>query len=62
MAIELKVPSPGESINEVQIARWIKADGDFVEKDEEIAEIDFRFDALKPYLKSNPPEFNAVAK
>ncbi len=40
MAIELKVPSPGESINEVQIARWIKADGDFVEKDEEIAEID----------------------
>jgi len=29
---------------------------------EEIAEIDFRFDALKPYLKSNPPKFNAVAK
>lgn len=40
MAIELKVPSPGESISEVQIARWIKADGDFVEKDEEVAEID----------------------
>ena len=40
MAIELKVPSPGESINEVQISRWLKADGDFVEKDEEIAEID----------------------
>jgi len=29
---------------------------------EEIAEIDFRFDALKPYLKSNPPRFGAVAK
>ncbi|CAN5428980.1 2-oxoglutarate dehydrogenase complex dihydrolipoyllysine-residue succinyltransferase [soil metagenome] len=40
MAIELKVPSPGESITEVQIARWIKADGEYVEKDEEIAEID----------------------
>jgi 2-oxoglutarate dehydrogenase E2 component (dihydrolipoamide succinyltransferase) len=40
MAIEIKVPSPGESISEVQIARWVKKDGDFVEKDEEIAEID----------------------
>ena len=38
--IEIKVPSPGESISEVQISRWIKHDGDFVEKDEEIAEID----------------------
>lgn len=40
MAVELKVPSPGESVSEVQIARWIKKDGDYVEKDEEIAEID----------------------
>jgi 2-oxoglutarate dehydrogenase E2 component (dihydrolipoamide succinyltransferase) len=38
--IEHKVPSPGESITEVVIARWIKADGDFVEKDEELCEID----------------------
>jgi 2-oxoglutarate dehydrogenase E2 component (dihydrolipoamide succinyltransferase) len=38
--IEIKVPSPGESISEVQIARWIKHDGDYVQKDEEIAEID----------------------
>ena len=38
--IEMKVPSPGESITEVQISRWIKQDGDFVEKDEEICEID----------------------
>ena len=36
----MKVPSPGESITEVQIARWIKKDGDYVEKDEEICEID----------------------
>jgi 2-oxoglutarate dehydrogenase E2 component (dihydrolipoamide succinyltransferase) len=40
MITEIKVPSPGESITEVQIARWIKNDGDYVEKDEEIAEID----------------------
>lgn len=38
--IEIKVPSPGESISEVQISKWIKNDGDYVEKDEEIAEID----------------------
>src|SRR5688572_9505922 len=40
MAVELKVHSPGESISEVQISRWIKNEGDYVEKDEEIAEID----------------------
>ena len=40
MITEIKVPSPGESITEVQIARWIKNDGDYVEKDEELAEID----------------------
>ena len=40
MAVEMKVPSPGESITEVQIARWIKKDGDYVEKDEELCEID----------------------
>ena len=38
--IEMKIPSPGESITEVQIARWIRKDGDYVEKDEEICEID----------------------
>lgn len=38
--IELKVPSPGESITEVTINRWIKKDGDYVNKDEEIAEVD----------------------
>lgn len=40
MIVELKVPSPGESITEVQIAKWTKADGDYVERDEEVAEID----------------------
>jgi 2-oxoglutarate dehydrogenase E2 component (dihydrolipoamide succinyltransferase) len=40
MAIEMKVPSPGESITEVTISRWLKKDGDFVEKDEELCEIE----------------------
>lgn len=38
--LEHKVPSPGESITEVVIARWIKADGEYVEKDDELCEID----------------------
>jgi 2-oxoglutarate dehydrogenase E2 component (dihydrolipoamide succinyltransferase) len=38
--IEIKVPSPGESVSEVEIASWLVADGDYVEKDQEIAEID----------------------
>jgi 2-oxoglutarate dehydrogenase E2 component (dihydrolipoamide succinyltransferase) len=38
--IEIKVPSPGESITEVEIASWLIADNDFVEKDQIIAEID----------------------
>ena len=38
--IEVKVPSPGESITQVQVANWLVNDGDFVEKDQEIAEID----------------------
>ncbi|MBK6985856.1 MAG: 2-oxoglutarate dehydrogenase complex dihydrolipoyllysine-residue succinyltransferase [Bacteroidetes bacterium] len=38
--VELKVPSPGESITEVVIARWVKNTGDIVEKDEVLAEVD----------------------
>lgn len=38
--IEMKIPSPGESITEVQIAQWLKKDGDYVEKDEALCEID----------------------
>jgi 2-oxoglutarate dehydrogenase E2 component (dihydrolipoamide succinyltransferase) len=40
MIIEIKVPSPGESITQVQLASWLVKDGDYVEKDDEIAEID----------------------
>ena len=40
MALEMKVPSPGESITEVEIAEWLVNDGDYVEKDQTIAEVD----------------------
>ena len=40
MAIEIKVPSVGESITEVTLAKWTKKDGDWVERDETIAELE----------------------
>nr|WP_299073957.1 2-oxoglutarate dehydrogenase complex dihydrolipoyllysine-residue succinyltransferase [uncultured Allomuricauda sp.] len=40
MVLEMKVPSPGESITEVEIAEWLVQDGDYVEKDQAIAEVD----------------------
>jgi len=38
--VEIKVPSPGESILEVEIASWLKQNGDYVELDEDICEVD----------------------
>jgi 2-oxoglutarate dehydrogenase E2 component (dihydrolipoamide succinyltransferase) len=38
--LEMKVPSPGESISEVEIAEWLVSDGDYVEKDQALAEVD----------------------
>ena len=40
MILEMKIPSPGESISEVEIAEWLVTDGEYVEKDQIIAEID----------------------
>jgi len=40
MLVEIKVPTPGESITEVELGKWLVADGDLVEKDQEIAEIE----------------------
>jgi 2-oxoglutarate dehydrogenase E2 component (dihydrolipoamide succinyltransferase) len=40
MAVDMKAPSPGESISEVQIVSWLKGDGEYVEKDEPICEIE----------------------
>lgn len=38
--VEVKVPTPGESVSEVEIASWLVSDGDYVERDQEIAELD----------------------
>ena len=54
--IDLKVPSPGESITEVVIARWIVKDGEYVEKDQELCEID----SDKATLTINAEESGAV--
>ncbi len=40
MAIELKIPSVGESVTEVTISQWLKSDGDYVEMDEPVAELE----------------------
>ena len=40
MLLEMKVPSPGESISEVEIAQWLVEDGDYVKKDQEIVVIE----------------------
>jgi 2-oxoglutarate dehydrogenase E2 component (dihydrolipoamide succinyltransferase) len=40
MTVDIKIPSPGESIAEVELATWFVANGDFVEKDQEIAELE----------------------
>ena len=54
--VEMKVPSPGESITEVVIARWLKKDGEYVEKDEEAAEVD----SDKATLTINAEESGAI--
>jgi 2-oxoglutarate dehydrogenase E2 component (dihydrolipoamide succinyltransferase) len=40
MIVEIKVPTPGESITEVEIANWLVSDGDLVEKNQELAEVE----------------------
>ncbi|NGF56341.1 2-oxoglutarate dehydrogenase complex dihydrolipoyllysine-residue succinyltransferase [Parapedobacter sp. SGR-10] len=40
MSLEIKVPTVGESITEVTLAQWLKQDGDYVEMDENIAELE----------------------
>ena len=40
MILKMEIPSPGESISEVEIAQWLVSDGEYVDKDQIIAEID----------------------
>lgn len=58
MIIEVKVPSPGESITEVQLASWLVEDGEVVERDAEIAEID----SDKATLTINAPEGGMIKR
>lgn len=53
MSVDINVPSPGESVSEVTIANWLKKEGDWVEMDEPIAELEsdkatFEVNATKP--------------
>lgn len=52
MKIEIRIPSPGESITEVEIANWLVADNSWVEKDQEIAEVESE-KATLPLLASH---------
>lgn len=55
--LEIKVPSPGESVTEVTISRWLKANGDIVEKDDELCEIE----SDKATLTVNAEEVGAIS-
>lgn len=65
--VQITVPSPGESITEVEISQWLKEDGDFVQKDEEICEIESEKVSLMLYaevsgqLKIKVPAGESVA-
>ncbi len=58
--IEIKIPSPGESITEVEISNWLVENGDFVEKDQEIAEIESD-KATLPLMASESGEIEILA-
>lgn len=58
MKVEIKIPSPGESISQVQVANWLVSDGDQVEKDQEIVEID----SDKATLAISAPEAGVVTR
>ena len=58
MPIELKIPEVGESITEVQIAQWLKAEGDAVQKDEPVAVID----SEKTTFELPAPESGTLSK
>ena len=58
MVLEMKIPSPGESITEVEISQWLVKDGDVVSKDQTIAEIDS--DKSELYILNSPLFFDSM--
>jgi len=61
MIVEIKIPSPGESITEVEIASWLVEDGAAVEKDQEIAEVESD-KATLPLLAAEGGKLKILAK
>ena len=61
MIIKIKIPSPGESINEVELAAWHVKDGDHVSKDQEVAEIESD-KATLPLLAEEAGEIKILIK
>jgi 2-oxoglutarate dehydrogenase E2 component (dihydrolipoamide succinyltransferase) len=61
MKVEIVAPSPGESILEVELGRWLVEDGDHVEKDQEIAEIESD-KATLPLVASHPGKISVLVK
>lgn len=59
MLIDVKIPSPGESITEVELTRWLVSDGDIVEKDQEIAEVESE-KATLPIIAPESGKINIV--
>ena len=54
MAVEIKVPSVGESITEVTVVKWLKNDGTWVERDEVIAELESDAVQLRAAIQGTP--------
>lgn len=61
MKIEIRIPSPGESISEVELARWLVEDGSWVEKDQEIAEVESE-KATLPLIAAESGAISIVVK
>ncbi len=61
MTIEIRIPSPGESISEVELARWLVENGSWVEKDQEIAEVESE-KATLPLIASESGIISIVVK
>ena len=61
MILEIKIPSPGESITEAQLSNWLVSDGDYVMKDQEIAEVESD-KATLPLIASEDGQVKFLAK
>ena len=57
--VDIKIPSPGESITEVEIGNWLKSDGDYVQVDETICEIESD-KATLPLIAENSGKLNII--